>query len=73
MSHDDEEQDGSHPHAYEHLLIGWVMGGLWQWWREKREERKTVPQHLPPTAASTCLQGGTGANGHITTLQQQGL
>ena len=27
-----------------------------------------MPQHPPPTSASTCSQGGMSANGHVTSL-----
>jgi hypothetical protein len=51
-------------HAYEQLLIGWIVGAA----RLQRqvhgdEADETAPQHLPPTTASPCLQGGLGANG----------
>ena len=37
------------------------------------EEDEMAPQHLPPTMASPCLQGGTGANSHITTSTMTGV
>jgi hypothetical protein len=35
-----------------------------------REMRDGKHQHLPPTAVSTCSQGGLGATGHIPQLPQ---
>jgi len=29
-----------------------------------------MTQHLPPATVSICLQGGSGANGHVTTHHQ---
>lgn len=55
-------------HTYEQLLVGWIAGVAWlqpQTCGDKEDE--TTLQHLPPTTASPCLQGGSGANGPVTT------
>ena len=52
---------------YEKLLIGWIVGAVWLECQVCRDdEDETAAQHLSPTTASPCSQGGMGANGPVT-------
>ena len=55
------------PHACEQLLVGWVTGAAQAQPQACSDEDEMVPQHPPPTAASPCSQGESGANDLLTT------
>jgi hypothetical protein len=60
MDDNDAEQHGTHPHAYEHLLVGWIVGV----YREgAREEGDGAPAPVPHHCEHS-LAGGPGANSH---------
>jgi hypothetical protein len=44
--------------------MGWIVGATWVHRQVHGDEVDNMtPQHPPPTTASPCLQGGSGANG----------
>ena len=58
------KRGSAHHHAYEQLLVEWFAGAYDVW--EQGRQGHSKHQHPPSTAASFCLQGGSGATGHIT-------
>ena len=55
----------THPCHCEQLLTWGIMGANGH--KNTAENGEGTAQHLPPTTVGICLQGGPGANRHVTT------
>ena len=58
----------THPHHCEQLFAWGIMGA--NGCKNTADNGEGTAQHPPPTTAGICLQGGPGANWHVTTNGQ---